>query len=376
MSTMEGFCDAYKNLIGRNPTPGELVAAQHAINSGVNLEDYIASLSDFKQRYGDLIRRVYCLATGAEVIDEDLFSLAMKRFARQGYTPDDFAEEIRLGTFVVPARHPPEMYTGSDVAEDEIQSIDGKMRQFANDWHRTTGGRIDARELIRYFSDGIKFQDMPQVKYHQRDVYIETASIYKKYTGADLSVEDFLDQYIDLYDVPGFCAGVVEDALVGEAYGIAMREHISDSHKRIFSCDYHPDDLEFAFGMVKHAKLSLDDNVDGEVIEVHDQLMLITDKVHETYRSILGRPAEEEEARAVVDDFRLYGEFQAVSDLKDSLYNGLEYQDVIKSRLTTYLSQNGKAPKNKDVYEGLTLLLKTYKDDLSKAIDNLHICSR
>lgn len=358
-------------MLGQRPDESEVRIAELKLKGAdrSRIRGYISTFPEFRQRYEDIINRVYSISCDATP-DEDTLQFFLRRFTKPNYGPDDLADEIANGVH--------DQWDDDAVGDGASEAIDPRteaedMLGFAKQWQTATGQKIDIYEFIRYYRDRPDKKDIARVAENQEIARLFVDKVHRDYLGRGVTRDEFLERYLFDHDKPHFEAEVMATVLGGEEYRLEMCKHLEKSNRRLFGVELHAEDLDHVFAIVRDRKAVLHgEDVNEELIRTNDQMRGITDAVNEVYKATLNRTADSDEVRECVSTFRAYGQDFAKKELATRLHDSLEFHDVIKDRFrASFEKKHGRKPKTREVYDALAQTLHRHASDMSKALEDI-----
>ena len=371
MATTATFRKEFIEMLGLRPDESDVRMAELKLKGAdrAGIRSYISTFPEFRQRYEDIINRVYTISCD-DAPDEDTVQFFLKRFAKPNYGPDDLADEIVNG--VQDDGGGDAESAGATAGGLDVRSEAEDMLGFAKRWQTATGHKIDVYEFIRYFREGPDKKDISRAAEKQEAARAFVDKVHRDYLGRGVTRDEFLERYLFDLDKPHFEAEVMATVLGGEEYRLEMCKHLEKSNLKLFGVELHPDDLDHAFAVVRDKKAVLHgEEINEELIRTNDHMREICDAVNDVYKKTLDRPADADEVRECVSTFRAYGQDFAKNELATRLHDSLEFHDVIKDRFrASFEKKHGRKPKPREVYDALARALHLHAQDMSKALED------
>lgn len=362
------FNREFIQMIGSRPTDTDARAAELGLPREVESRDairqYIATTGQFAEKYGPVARRVYAITTGAPPGDALAARLA-RRFARDGYSPDDLARDIAAGTALDEDAVP------GALSEASERATELSMMDFARRWKSVTRRKIDVFEFIRYYPGGASDDEIARIDLAQSMAHATVSAVHKDYLGRGVSSDEFLESYLLDYQNPDFGEETILRVLASEEYRIQMCKRIRELNRTILGVeDMHPDDELHIFSRARERRAPLyGDEVTEEVISLSDEMRQTTAVVTSVYESVLGRAPDVDEVRECVRGFRESTSDAAAAALRVRLSQGLEFRDVIKERLRAKMHADlGRPPRPGELYSELERAIGDGKNLLLEAM--------
>ena len=364
-STAEAFRRQYIQMIGSRPDEAEVRAAESVLrglrpDETGEVRSYVSTLGAYEERYRGVINRVYSINCDATP-DDDTVRHFLKRFVDPDYTPEHLADEIVNG------EPDPEPAAAAVACETD------RMLGFARRWRSATGRKIDIHEFVRYYREDPGEAAICEICAGLDSALAFADGAYRGYAGRGLSRDEFLERYGALHDSPGFDDEVIARLLAGDEYRREMCKALQRGNATLFGEDLHPEDMEHAFRVLQDLRAPLGgEEVNNELIRMHDELRDITGAVQAVYQRVLGRPADGVEERECVPEFRVRAREEASRELEARLCGSLEFHDVIKERYRGWFERrHGRAASQREVYEALRDIVQRHGRDMTLARSGL-----
>lgn len=380
---------------------------------GYNLsmfEVFIKESVIYKRIYMNLIRRMYMFMYRVEIRDSDMNKMfedisnlnVIKYKTKEKYQSD--IQKIVYNTYEFTTEPSDNIF----LLDEKVEYFVSKYAYFNNkkpskdeierfrDAISTQNGIIDMYMKDQNKSNDMEFQTLLEVflKYFERDMtvyeykqfslyfiknieknvaeykniydrlYSITENMFNIYCNEKLTHDIFIKRFIfrlDIYVEKEFLEYVKTYLVNLKTYNQLMLKHIKDVYRSNYNKHISGKDNGYFFERIRKEKYHLQDN---QLPKFIDALKKQTDKfvihLEEKYINILRRKPDEKETDKYMYYYRTYND--AHERIEEELYDNLEYNDVLKQKLTEVTGVTNPSI----VYSLLKLCLESENKELKR----------
>lgn len=332
------------------------------------MQEFVSQTTPFMDKYTKIVDEVYQIQIG-KLPDINTKKLLATKFKDDKFTVQDLASIINdtehTGVDIIEGRG------DAVVFHKEVPKLAPEMG-FVEIWQRATAHRIDIYEFLRYYNE-LGSSPAPEkiraTKEKQDHFFSQSAKVYRDYLNVKLDFQRFSALHMHEYDSTGFLDKLVKTIVKSHEYRERMCSAISDAYEKTFDSKIHEDDLEHTFRIVQRKSLPIKpDEISGHVFDLGEELNAVAQSVASVYNRVLLRDPDEIEVRNCVSNYRNCD--VAEQKLEDSLYDEMEYREVLKS----IVQMETGITKNSEVFRIMRKVLQACDGNLREARDHIGSC--
>ena len=231
-------------------------------------------------------------------------------------------------------------------------------------------------EYVKYYDDFGDDTRMKIEKYKKTfdEKFMKMKNIYKSYLDETLDIYCFCEKYLQFMeiDIDIYEKKMIDIIIQYESYKNVMSIKIISMYKEIFNVDLLDRDMQYFFEQISKNKFSLiNENLSKSIVSIKEETDDYVQTINDVYKCILRRSAIKNEIEKAIVYFRYQNDSNIKPNiqLENTLFECLEYHDVLKDIITQHL---GNKCERTCVYDILARILhnddKDIKRDKSKII--------
>lgn len=332
------------------------------------MQEFVSLSNTFIDKYTKIVEEVYEIQIG-KIPDINTKKRLASRFRDEKFTIQDLVAVINdsedTSVDVI------ESSEDTVIMHKEVPKLSSEL-EFVEKWQRATGNRVDIYEFLRYYNE-LGSSPSPEtirgIKEKQNHFFSQAVKVYREYLNVALDFQRFSALHMHDYDTAGFVQKLIKTIVKSHEYRERMCDALSDAYRKTFDSHIHPDDLEHTFRTVQQKSLSIkSEEISCHIFKLGEELDTISKSVSSVYNRVLKRDPDDIEIRNSVFNYRSSDD--AEESLERSLYDELEYQEVLKSMI----QQKTKSSKNSEVFRVMRRILESCNGNMRDAHNHIDSC--
>lgn len=333
-----------------------------------NITAHIKSHSLFQNKYSEMVARLFKLVND-ETIPDNILKGYMDNLTNSDYTLENLNEDIlsnkaphaRANNLLASineswksihtlAPRATDIETIIDTLSNSQRNIsaivysmnmyhNAENQQLISNFENIFERDITAHEFLKYIQMWLSKPDrvawLKSVKDKHDSDYAVIRNLHYLFMNSELTENEYIKTYLHAIDEEGYADIVTSNLVTTDNYSRLMRAKIRGLHNDLYRVELDTPDEVYIFERIRLQRINLTSSeIAEQVTAVKNETDAYVTAMKAVYSAILEREPDILEWRAHLTSYRATANSEKTDALlRDELYNGYEYHDILKQRI-------------------------------------------